>query len=83
MILGMPIEDRVEGFPNAGRTRVTRSETAPTPEAAALVDAQDRGARSSAAGPLAQPQLTAWMRQVVEQYFDAGRDLPERSQAQK
>jgi len=83
MILGLPIEDRVAGLANAGRTRVTRTETSPTPEAAALVDAQDRGARSSAVGPLAQPQLTAWMRQVVEQYFDASGDPRVRSQTQQ
>jgi hypothetical protein len=74
MILGVPVQDRVAGLPNAGRTRVTRNETAPTPEAAARREAQERAARSSAIGSLAQPQLTPEMRHIVEQYFDAARE---------
>jgi hypothetical protein len=74
MILGVPVQDHVEGLPNVGLTRVTRAEASPTPEAAALVEAQARATRSSAIGPLAQPQLTPWMREIVEQYFGAERD---------
>lgn len=69
LVLGVPIPDRIKGQPNPGKTKVTQERVEAKPEDSEAIDADDRGARAAAIGPLAPREMTAWMRDVVRSYF--------------
>jgi len=69
LVLGVPIPDRVKGQPNPGKTKTTQERVEPRRENADPLDAQDRTPRANPIGPVARPQLSAWMRDLVRAYY--------------
>jgi len=69
LVLGVPIPDRVKGRPNPGKTKVTQERVEPRRENAPALPAQERTPRTGPSGPLAQPQITPWMRDLIRDYF--------------
>jgi hypothetical protein len=69
MILGIPVADRVQGKPSPGRSKVTQENAKPTTESHPELQAQERLARTEAAGQVEQWQLLPWMQTLVRDYF--------------
>lgn len=69
LVLGVPIPDRVNGQPNQGRIRITQQRITPEAETSNRVDAQDRLARQGPVGPIAHPDYSPWLQDIVRRYF--------------
>ncbi len=69
LVLGVPIPDRVKGQPNPGKTKVTQERVEPRREKAGTEQARPRTPRSGPSTVLAQPEMTAWLRELVRTYF--------------
>lgn len=69
LVLGVPIPDRVNGQPNQGRIRITQQRITPEAEQSDRVDAQDRSARQGPVGPIAHPEYSPWLQDIVRRYF--------------
>lgn len=69
LVLGVPIPDHVKGQPNPGRTKITQERVEPRADDAEPIQASARRAREEPIGPLARPELTPWMRELVRAYF--------------
>ena len=69
LVLGVPIPDRVNGQPNQGRIRITQQRITPEAEQSNRVDAQDRSARQGPVGPIAHPDYSPWLQDIVRRYF--------------
>jgi len=69
LVLGVPIPDRVNGQPNQGRIRITQQRITPEAEQTERVTAQDRSARQGPVGPIAHPNYSPWLQDIVRRYF--------------
>ena len=69
LVLGVPIPDRVNGQPNQGRIRITQQRITPEAEQSDRVNAQDRSARQGPVGPIAHPDYSPWLQDIVRRYF--------------
>ena len=69
LVLGVPIPDRVNGQPNKGRIRITQQRITPEAQQSGRVDAQDRLPRQGAVGPIAHPNFSPWLQDIVRRYF--------------
>jgi hypothetical protein len=69
MILGLPVQDRIQGMLNPGRSKVTQEQARPKEETHPSLDAQIRLARHAEIGALEHPGLQPWMRSLVTDYF--------------
>jgi hypothetical protein len=73
LVLGVPIPDFVKGQPGPGKTKVTQQRVQPQPSATSALDAEDRGQRTEATGPVMRPALEPWMRVLLQRYFVSNR----------
>ena len=71
LVLGVPIPDHVKGRPNPGKTKITQERVEPKVEDAATVSASARKPRKAKVGHFANPELEAWMRELIRAYFQA------------
>lgn len=69
LVLGVPIPDRVNGQPNKGRIRITQQRITPEAEQSDAVAAEDRTARQGPVGPIADPDFSPWLHDLVRRYF--------------
>lgn len=69
LVLGVPIPDHIKGQPNPGKTKITQEKVQPSAEDAPGIPAEKRTPAKKAVGPMKDPELTPWMRQLVRRYF--------------
>ncbi len=69
LVLGVPIPDHIKGHPNPGKTKITQEKVQPSAEDAPAIPAEARTPAKKAVGPMADPQMNPWMRELVRRYF--------------
>jgi len=69
MILGVPMEDKIKGTANQGRSKKTQQKSKPSQQSVTTVTAQDRTTRVNPIGYIEHPELSAPMKAIVRDYF--------------
>jgi hypothetical protein len=69
LVLGVPIPDHIKGHPNPGKTKITQEKVQPGAEDSPSITAESRTPAKKPIGPIADPELRPWMRQLLRTYF--------------
>jgi len=70
LMLGTPLPDRIKGQKREGYVKKTQEKSKPKTEKVAMQTAEKRGTRADQMQPVAHPEMTAFMQQIVQGYFD-------------
>lgn len=70
LMLGTPLPDRIKGQKREGYVKKTQEKSKPKTEKVALQTAEKRAARAGQIQPVAHPEMTPFMQQIVQNYFD-------------